>query len=47
MSDGLLTWLIIGWAGLLCLGSGLVGLGAALEARMRRRAERGRRVPLR
>jgi hypothetical protein len=43
VSAGLLSWLIIGWAGLLLFGSGLVALGAALEARMRRRVRRGRR----
>jgi hypothetical protein len=45
VSAGLLAWLIIGWAGMLLFGSGLVALGAALEARMKRRARRNR-VPL-
>jgi hypothetical protein len=40
VSSGLLSWLIIGWAAMLLFGSSLVALGAALEARMKRRGRR-------
>jgi hypothetical protein len=40
VSDGLVTWLLIGWAALLLTGGGMVGLGAALEARLRRKERR-------